>query len=324
MSAPVRLLLDVDTGVDDALALLLAARHPGAQIVGVTCVAGNVARDAVLDNTLRVLSLAGVTDVPVALGADRPLLGELQDASHVHGANGLAGIELPQPGLRPSGLHAVDLMRQVISDSPGDVVLLALAPLTNVALLLRMYPEVASGIDRIVVMGGAANSGNATAVAEFNTWHDPEAAAIVFGSGLPVTMYGLDVFYGPGVDDAGIARLEQAPDEAARLAGRLLRHMSRTTGDDARMPFPGAGCLGDAGALCAVLDPEGVATRSYPVTVSLAEGPTRGQTVVDQRTYADQAQLDGRTPGPSVDVAMEVDGERYVRLFLDTLAPDPT
>jgi pyrimidine-specific ribonucleoside hydrolase len=318
-SAPIPVVLDVDTGVDDALALLLAARHPIVDLLAVTCVAGNVCLGPVVANTLAVLEAADVADVPVAAGAERPLLRPARDAAHVHGPDGLGGVSRPQSTGTPDRRHAVELLRDTLAASDKPVTIVALAPLTNIALLLRMYPSLVSRIARVVMMGGAAAGGNATAVSEFNTWHDPEAAAMVVDSGLPVTMYGLDVFYRPGLDQSSIALLRDRPDPGARLAADLLQHISRTTGLDSRLPFPGAANLGDAGTVCAVIDPDGLTVQRYPVTVTLGEGPTRGQTVVDQRVYAAEVNLDGLPPGKSVDVALAVDGDRYAELFLSTM-----
>jgi pyrimidine-specific ribonucleoside hydrolase len=317
---PIPAILDVDTGVDDALALLLAALHPAVDLRAVTCVAGNTDLPGVVRNTIAVLDLAGAAGVPVAAGADRPLLRPPHDASHVHGADGLAGLAPRTARREPDSRHAVELMRDVLLESEEPVTVVALAPLTNLALLLRTHPEAAAKIDRVVMMGGSAGPGNATPVAEFNTWHDPEAAAILLQSDLPVTMYGLDVFYGPTVDEKGIAALEGHPGGHARFAGGLLRHLAKTTGADSRIGVPGGGNLGDAGAVCALIRPEGLSTEPLPVRVQLGEGPARGQTIVDQRTYGDRIQIDGHGSGREVDVARRVDGHAYAELFLDTMA----
>jgi pyrimidine-specific ribonucleoside hydrolase len=192
------------------------------------------------------------------------------------------------------------------------VTLVPLAPMTNVALLLRAYPHVAEHIERIVFMGGAAAIGNATAAAEFNVWHDPEAAGIVLTSGLPVTMYGLDVFYEVTIDEAGAARLVAASsaDEAAQLAGRLLQ----------RQHGRHIATIGDAGAVAAVIDPEGLTTSQHPVRIELAGTWTRGQTLVDRRSWAGDLEHDPHgLPAARVDVALGVDADRYRALFLETL-----
>ncbi|MEP6799001.1 MAG: nucleoside hydrolase, partial [Lapillicoccus sp.] len=204
-----RVVLDVDTGVDDACAILLAARHPGLELVAVTCVGGNASVDDVVANTLVVLDAAGRPDVPVARGAARPLLEAPVDARHVHGDDGMGDLGWPRSARGTDARHAVELLRDVLLDaaSPGPdgtdrrITLVPLAPLTNISLLLRTHPEVAAGLREIVFMGGAAAVGNATASAEFNVFHDPEAAAIVLDAcadlDIAVTMYGLDVFYAP-------------------------------------------------------------------------------------------------------------------------------
>ena len=181
-SRPTPIILDVDTGVDDACALLLAALHPDVELLAVTCVSGNASVDDVVRNTMKVLDVAGRPDVPVARGADRPLLEPRGDARHVHGADGMADLGWPASARPIDGRHAVELLRDLLSQAaagePSDrVTLVPLAPLTNIALLLRTYPEAARGLRAIVFMGGSADVGNATASAEFNVWHDPEAAA---------------------------------------------------------------------------------------------------------------------------------------------------
>ncbi|MFJ5954454.1 nucleoside hydrolase [Paenarthrobacter sp. NPDC092416] len=315
-----QLILDVDTGVDDALALMLAARHPDWNLRAVTCVAGNTSLEGVVRNTITVLDAVGATSVPVAAGAARPLLGEPHDAGHVHGSDGLADLGWPPSTRAPAAIHAVELLRREILASPEPVTLVPLAPMTNIALLLRTYPEVATNIGRIVFMGGSASAGNASPVAEFNVWHDPEAAQIVISSGLPITMYGLDVFYSAAVEAPDIRLLLEADDAGCRLSGQLLSHLARVNGDDFRLTSPGSAGLGDAGAVCAVIDPEGLTTSRLRVEVSLSTPLTRGQTVVDHRTKASETTLPhGYLSQDSIEVALDVDGPRYASLFLDTI-----
>lgn len=308
----VPVIIDCDTGVDDALALLFAVRHPRIDLRAVTCVAGNTDVDGVVRNTLTVLEIAGAGDVPVARGAARPLIEPARSARHVHGADGMGDLGLPAPARRPAGLDAVALLRREILASPRPVTLVPTAPLTNIALLLRTHPEVTRNIERIVFMGGAVATGNATPVAEFNVWHDPEAAAVLLTAGVPITMYGLDVFERVVVAGAEVRRLAGAAEPGARLAGALLAHRPASA--------DGGGGLGDAGAVCAVVDPGGITTRRLPVEVSLAPGPSRGQTIVDRRTRAGESEIhEGVREQPLVDVALEVDVDRFVRLYLDTV-----
>ncbi|MFC4328504.1 nucleoside hydrolase [Streptomyces andamanensis] len=308
-------IIDCDTGVDDALALLFAVRHPGLDLRAVTCVAGNTDVDQVVRNTLTVLEQAGAPGIPVARGAERPLIEPVRTALHVHGRDGMGDLGLPAPARRPADVDAVALLRRTILASPRPVTLIPTAPLTNIALLLRTHPEVTRNIERIVFMGGAVATGNATAVAEFNVWHDPEAAAILLSAGVPTTMYGLDVFERVVVPAGDVRRLGESTEPGARLAGRLLSHRDPVTGEE----DPGGG-LGDAGAVCAVADPAGLTTHRLPVEVTLAPGPGRGQTVVDRRRRPGEAELHGEArEQPLVDVALDVDVERYVKLYLATV-----
>jgi len=312
---PTPVVLDVDTGIDDALAILLAARSPALDLRAVTCVAGNADVDQVVRNTLKVLDAAGVGDVPVARGVDRPLLEPARDARHVHGEDGMGDLGLPDSARTASDLHAIELLRTTIEAADRPVTLVPLAPMTNIALLLRAYPHVAENVDRIVFMGGAAAIGNATAAAEFNVWHDPEAAGIVLTSGLPVTMYGLDVFYEVTIDEPSAAQLTASPDPCAQLAGRLIQ----------RQHGRHIATIGDAGAVAAVIDPEGLTTSRHPVRIELAGTWTRGQTLVDRRSWAGDLEHDPHgLPAAMVDVALGVDADRYRRLFLDTVTRRPS
>ncbi|WP_432133651.1 MULTISPECIES: nucleoside hydrolase [unclassified Streptomyces] len=311
---PTPVIMDCDTGVDDALALLFAVRHPGLELRAVTCVAGNTGVDGVVRNTLTVLEQAGAPAIPVARGAERPLL-EVPRVAPWHGLDGMGDLGLPAPSRRPVDVDAVALLRREILAAPRPVTLIPTAPLTNIALLLRTHPEVVRNIERIVFMGGAVACGNATPVAEFNVWHDPEAAAVLLGAGVPTTMYALDVFRRVVVSDAQARRLYGSPEPGARLAGRLLLH--RPAGADAD---DSGRCIGDAGAVCAVADPAGLTTRLLPVEVSLSTGPTRGQTVVDRRRHPGEAEIhgDGREQA-LLDVASDVDADRWAELYVATV-----
>lgn len=309
-------ILDVDTGVDDALALLFAAAHPELELLGVSCVAGNASLERVVENTLRVLALAGAPDVPVAAGAHRPLIESPRDASHVHGIDGLGGVELPPAARRAEPDAAVAFLRRRILEHPEPVTLVALAPQTNLALLLRLHPEVASNIARIVFVGGSTGVGNATALAEFNVWHDPEAAAIVLDAGVPLYMYGLDVFNHVAVPrevtDALAASAELLPSVVARLLDHRIADADGTPGDY-------RGWIGDAGALCSIVAPDAFRVERLPMRVELA-GYGRGQTIVDRREHPGEDALHGLTmEWTSVDVALGVDADRVARLFLDTV-----
>jgi inosine-uridine nucleoside N-ribohydrolase len=312
------IVLDVDTGVDDACAILLAALHPELDLRAVSCVDGNAPLADVVRNTLTVLDACGREDVLVAAGAERPLLEERADARHVHGDDGMGDLDWPKSEREPDPRHAVELLRDVLLEIAEPVTLVPLAPLTNIALLLRTYPAAARGIRRIVFMGGAAHVGNATASAEFNVFHDPEAAAITLDAcadlGIETVMYGLDVFYGPRIA-LDVARDLAAlhADGPAGLAGRLIAFQCERFGTD-------SATIGDAGAVCAVVDPDGLTTERLPVRVELAGTWSRGRTIVDRRDWDGNLAHDPHGQAPaSLDVALDVDGMRYSRLWLDTV-----
>ncbi|WP_111767525.1 nucleoside hydrolase [Nakamurella deserti] len=308
-------ILDVDTGVDDAWALMLAARSPRLDLRAVTCVSGNVGVDQVVANTAYVLDVAGAPEVPVGRGATRPLLTPPHHATEIHGPDGLGGFSRPSDR-RIEKLHATDLLRRELMAAIGNgetITLVPLGPQTNIALLLRSHPEVAPGIERIVFMGGSASVGNVTALAEFNVYADPEATAIVLAAAdeldIPVTMYGLDVFLDVEVGTADGARLAASHDSAAQLAGRLIEFSLGVFGGDACT-------IGDAGAVCAVIDPGGIGTGRYPVRVETGAGATRGQTVVDRRRWVGDAPVRSHRDGTATDVALTVDADRYRALWL--------
>ncbi|MFJ9904483.1 nucleoside hydrolase [Streptomyces sp. NPDC101152] len=314
---PIPVIIDCDTGVDDALALLFAVRHPGIDLRAITCVAGNTDVDGVVRNTLTVLEQAGGPDIPVGRGAERPLIEPVRTARHVHGVDGMGDLGLPAPTRTPAEVDAVTLLRREILASPRPVTLVPTAPLTNIALLLRTHPEVVRNIERIVFMGGAVATGNATPVAEFNVWHDPEAAAVLLTAGVPITMYGLDVFQRVIVPGADVRRLRASAEPGTRLAGELLAHRPASPDPDSDDP---AGGLGDAGAVCSVADPAGITTSLLPVEVSLVPGPTRGQTIVDRRARPGESEIhEGAREQPLVDVALDVDVDRFVKLWLSAV-----
>jgi inosine-uridine nucleoside N-ribohydrolase len=294
------LVLDCDPGHDDAIALLLALASPEVELLGVTTVHGNQTLDKTTDNALRVLELVGRSDVPVARGADRPLARELHVAAHVHGDSGLDGPELPPATGAPVEQRAVDFLLEHVDP---DVVLVAVGPLTNVALALDegLRPQ------RIVLMGGAIGEGNMTPAAEFNIWADPEAAQRVFHAGVPVTMVGLDVTHR--------ALLTPEWGERFRVAGRVgafvadlveffKRYHARTYGWDGAP-------IHDAVALAQAFRPGVVATEHVNVEVELESELCRGRTVVDRWHRTERP--------PNADVAVDIDGDAFLELLLERI-----
>ena len=310
------ILLDVDTGTDDALAILYAVRHPGLDVLGISCVTGNSSVEQVVTNTLKVLDAADAPYIPVSRGATHPLVEPSHPlGSAFHGEDGLGGVVLPDPARSPSGLTAVELLQRQITASPDPVTLVGLAPQTNLAMLLTLYPEVIANLDRIVFMGGSASAGNVTAVAEFNVWQDPEAASCVIESPVPATMYGLDMLTRVAVNQAVADEFCTAAHTGTRLAGELLYRRG------ARSERPGkdyVGLIGDAGALVYLTNPELFSARTLPVRVNLS-GIGRGQTIVDQRPVVrDEATWAG-DPWPRIDVVLDADVAAAAEVFTTTI-----
>jgi inosine-uridine nucleoside N-ribohydrolase len=305
MSVPV--LLDCDPGHDDAMALLLALGSPELEVLGVTTVHGNQTLEKTTANALRVLELAGRSDIPVAAGAERPLVGEAAVAADVHGESGMDGPELPDPTTAPVDAHAVDFIAERLLGAPEPVTLIPTGPLTNIALLLARHPHAAERIRRIVLMGGAIAEGNVTPAAEFNIWVDPEAAARVLGSGLDVTMIGLDVTHR--------ALMTPAHAAALRESGRIGAVVADLQEFYARFHADVYGWDGtpvhDAVAVAHVIRDDLVRTERRNVEIDLASPLCRGRTVVDlwRRT--------GRPENAWVGVDLDADG--FLGLLVERL-----
>ena len=300
MSTPI--LLDCDPGHDDAIALLLALGSDELELRGVTVVAGNQTLEKTTANAIRVLELAGRGDVPVAVGSPRPLVREPFVAAYVHGETGLDGPDLPPPQAEPSDQHAVDFLAERLEGAT----LVATGPLTNVALLLARHPDARP--ERIVLMGGASAEGNVTPAAEFNIWADPEAAARVFGSGLDVTMVGLDVTHRALVTAAHAEQLR-----GAGRVGKVVAELLDFYGVFHREVYGFDGSpVHDAVAVAHVIDPTLLELQHLNVRVDCESELCRGRTVVDvwRRSGLE----------PTANVAVGIDSERFLTLLLDRLS----
>ncbi|BCO14586.1 pyrimidine-specific ribonucleoside hydrolase RihA [Aeromonas hydrophila] len=273
-------ILDCDPGHDDAIALILALASPELKVLAVTTSAGNQTPDKTLNNALRILTLLGRDDIPVAAGAPKPLARELIIADNVHGESGLDGPTLPEPAFAPVAMTALELMAKCLRESPEPVTLVPTGPLTNIALLLAAHPELKSKIARIVLMGGAAGAGNWTPAAEFNIYVDPEAADMVFKSGLPITMCGLDVTHAAQVMDEDIERVRAITNPVAQCVAGLLDFFM-IYHRDPKWGFAGAP-LHDPCTIAWLLAPalfHGVECR---VDIETGGTHTSGMTVVDR------------------------------------------
>ncbi|WP_421317230.1 pyrimidine-specific ribonucleoside hydrolase RihA [Aeromonas veronii] len=278
MALPV--ILDCDPGHDDAIALILALASPELKVLAVTTSAGNQTPDKTLNNALRILTLLGRDDIPVAAGAPKPLARELIIADNVHGESGLDGPKLPDPAFAPQGMTGIELMARSLRESPEPVTLVPTGPLTNIALLLAAHPELKSKIARIVLMGGAAGAGNWTPAAEFNIYVDPEAADMVFKSGIPITMCGLDVTHEAQVMDEDIERVRAITNPVAQCVAGLLDFFM-IYHRDPKWGFAGAP-LHDPCTIAWLLNPalfHGVECR---VDIETRGEHTVGMTVVDR------------------------------------------
>ncbi len=308
---PIPVLLDCDPGHDDAIALLLALASPEVELLGVTTVAGNQTLAKTTANAIRVLEFVGREDVPVAAGADRPLIREPYVAAYVHGESGLDGPELPPPRRRPVDLHAVDFLAERVLACRGAVTLVPTGPLTNVALFLARHPDAAARLERIVLMGGSIAEGNVTPAAEFNVWADPEAATRVFASGLDVTMIGLDVTHRALMTPRHAERLRSS-GRTGRMAAELLDFYQRFHAET--YGFDGSP-IHDAVALAHAFRPGLVETVERHVAVECGSELCRGRTVVDLwRRTANQ---------PNAAVAVGIDADAFLELLLERLATLP-
>ncbi|CAM6940024.1 pyrimidine-specific ribonucleoside hydrolase RihA [Leclercia adecarboxylata] len=308
MALPI--ILDCDPGHDDAIALVLALASPELEVKAVTSSAGNQTPDKTLRNVLRMLTLLKRSDIPVAGGAVKPLMRDLIIADNVHGETGLDGPALPEPGFAPQNCTAVELMANVLRESPEPVTLVATGPQTNVALLLNSHPELHAKIARIVIMGGAMGLGNWTPAAEFNIYVDPEAAEIVFQSGIPVVMAGLDVTHRAQIMADDIERFRAINNPVARTVAELLDFFMEYHKTE-KWGFQGAP-LHDPCTIAWLLKPEIFTTARRWVGVETQGKYTQGMTVVDY------FMLSGNEP--NTDIMLDIDRQAFVDLLAERLA----
>lgn len=309
-------LLDVDPGYDDALMILTALQF--FDVAGVTTVAGNQSLEKVTRNALQILELAGRADVPVAAGMPASLTNRVFYASGVHGESGLDGAELPEPKISPISEHAVDfIIDQAFRHE--DLTVIAVGPLTNVAAALIREPAAAGRIRRISMMGGSTTGGNVTPAAEFNIHADPEAADVVFRSGIPIQMYGLNVTAQTYVTDADVDRIGRIGGAPAAAVAKMLTHyLSRM----ARSVGVRRASLHDPCAAAGLVCPQLFEMRPMHVAVELTGRLTRGMTVCDRRHLEGETAGSPRPQGeaPNAEVAVAVDRLGWLELIMEALA----
>ena len=297
------IIIDTDPGIDDALAIAIALFSDELDVKLITTVAGNVSLDKVTLNALRLLKYFEREDVPVAMGAAEPLIRPYQDASSVHGKTGMEGFDFPDPTQKVLSENAVDAMRRVLLNSDEPITLLPIGPLTNIALLLKTYPEIKSKIREIVLMGGSASRGNKGVMSEFNIVSDPEAAYIVFHSGMKVTMVGLDVGLKALVlpEDSETIREMNKTGKMAYCLFKKYRGGSFNTGLK----------MYDSSAVAYLLRPDLFQTAETYVDVELAGSMTSGCTLVDLRGYLGQPN--------NATVCMDIDAQGFRTWFVDAI-----
>ncbi len=298
------IIIDTDPGIDDAVAIAIALFSEELDVRLITTVAGNVSVDKVTYNTLRILKFFK-KEVPVARGVAEPLILPLLDASNVHGKSGMEGFDFEEPDdhlLLPE--HAVNAMYRVIMESKEPITLVPIAPLTNIALLLKLYPEVKGNIREIVLMGGSAGRGNKGVMSEFNIATDPEAAKIVFDSGLPLVMAGLDVGWKALVLREDSAKLPQL-GEVGRMAYCLFQ---KYRGGSMKTGLK----MYDSCAVAYLLKPEMYQMEETYVDVELNGSMTKGCTLVDLKGYLGKP--------ANAKVCMDIDQEMFRAWFLESIS----
>ncbi|GGK95093.1 ribonucleoside hydrolase [Salinibacterium xinjiangense] len=306
---PNKIILDCDPGHDDAIALLLAWGSPEIDLVGVTTVMGNQTIEKVTRNALSVARVAGITGVPFARGAHRPLVRQIEVAESIHGKSGLDGPRLPEPTLELDPRHAVDfIIDTIMAADVGDITLVPTGALTNIAMAVRKEPRIVERVKQVVLMGGGVNVGNWSATSEFNIVIDPEAAHIVFNEPWPLTMVGLDLTHEalatPTVVEA-IAAIDTAP---SRFVGELLEFFGETYREQQGFEHPP---VHDPCAVAFVIDPTVMQVTRVPLDVELTGTLTLGMTVADFRA-----------PAPAsctTQVAGKLDHAKFWSLVVDAL-----
>lgn len=293
-------IIDTDPGLDDAMALIMALASDQLDIRGITITAGNGLVEQHATTALAILEYFGIT-IPVYSGANQPILQPQSGAAKVHGSSALGGVNLPQAKkMTLAKRTAVEFMAEEILQSETKIRLIALGPLTNLAILIASTPEVKDRIQEIILMGGAAVGGNRTPVAEFNIWQDPEAAHIVFASGIPIIMCGLDVTRKAGLKEKDLEQVNSVGGKAGKLAFKILKELS--------LRQEGEVVVHDAVAMARVLKPELFTGSGHYVAIDLVGAHTRGCSVTDL------IHITGREP--NAEVVFDLDRQGFVELLV--------
>ncbi len=306
---PKKILFDTDPGIDDACAILLALASPELSLEGLSVVHGNCSLEQGTTNALSVLELANASHIPVARGCDLPLVQPSLLAPETHGDTGLGYAKLPEPRAKSVSQHGIDLLIETILASPGEITLVAIAPLTNVALAIRKEPRIVKALKELIIMGGALrHEGNTTALAEFNTYVDPHAAQIVYHAGFPTTLVPLDVTYQCILTPGDVNRLKKIDSPITKFVADATRFYMEFHDEYQQIE----GCvINDPLALTLTFMPELCSYQDLPVEVDLSGGISMGKTVADFYNY-------GKKPA-NMKVALGVRARDFIDLFLERI-----
>jgi uridine nucleosidase len=310
---PKKIIIDTDPGVDDSMAILFALRSPELDVIGLTTIFGNVHTDLATTNTLRLLEIAGRADIPVAKGADNPLTRPYEGpVPQIHGEDGQGNSYLPPPTIEPISETAAAFIIDQVMAAPGEITLVPVGPLTNIALALRLEPRIAANVKEVVLMGGnALVPGNRMPTAEANVYNDPEAADVVFGANWQVTMVGLDVTHRVNMTHDHLARYEQADNPLAQHIAKIVAFYAAYF----KREFNASGIyVHDSSAIAYVIDPSFFRVEQWPVRVE-TQGISRGKTwpATGRKIPAEWL---GR---PRVNVCVDVDSARLLDMELSRL-----
>jgi len=306
---PKHIILDTDPGIDDSLAMLLALASPEVQLVGISTVHGNVSGEQVTKNALAILELAGASHIPVYKGCDVPLVKEPLISPETHGNTGLGYAQLPEPTAQPQAGHGSDYLIEQIMSRPGEITLVAIGPLTNLALAYRKEPRIAQNVKEVFIMGGAIqHPGNTTALAEFNTYVDPHAAHIVFHSGMPILLTPLDVTYSCIFTPDDLKRLQRIDSPITKYIADSTRFYMEFHDEYQSI----AGCvINDPMTLALTFMPEICDYQTLVVDVDISTGVGLGNTFADFYNYE-------KKPA-NMQVAMSVRPRLFMELFLERM-----
>ncbi len=317
-AAPRRIIIDTDPGIDDAMAIVYALASPELEVIGLTTVFGNAEVETCTTNALRILDLAGRPDIPVAQGAGRPIASVYRGpATHVHGINGLADVPLPESSRAAHELDAAHFIIKQVMAAPGEITLVPIGPLTNIALAMLLRPDLPQHLAGMVIMGGAAFvPGNSSPAAEANIFNDPEAADIVFGADCPIVMCGLDVTEATIMSSAQIAGLGAVENARAQLAAAILPyyrdfHLSHGGPDGIHVH--------DSTCISYLLAPQHYKAVHHPIRVDTGNSVARGTTLAATRRVRPDGPWSDR---PDVTILTEVDAAAVVALELARLTVD--